>query len=143
MLKNLKKLKVHSSLKDNIWGVDLDDMQLINKFDQNFCFSLSVVDIYSKYAWFFSIKNKKGISITNAFPKILDESNCKPNKIWVDKGGEFDNRSMKSWLQDNETEMYSTHNKGKSVAAERLIRTLKNKIYKYMTSVSKICIPIT
>ena len=69
--------------------------------------------------------------------EILDESGRKPNKIWVDKGGEFYNRSMKSWLQDNDIEMYSMHIEGKSVAGERFIRTLKNKIYKYMTSVSK------
>ena len=50
---------------------------------------------------------------------------------------EFYNRSMKSWLEKNDIEMYSTHNEGKSVIAERFIRTLKNKIYKYMTSISK------
>ena len=68
---------------------------------------------------------------------MLDESIRKPNKIWVDKGSEFYNGSMKSFLQNNDTEMYSTHNEGKSVADERFISTLKNKIYKYMTSVSK------
>ena len=51
--------------------------------------------IYSKYAWIISLKDKKGIKITNAFQKVLDESNHKPNKIWVDKGSEFCNRSMK------------------------------------------------
>ena len=58
-------------------------------------------------------------------------------KIWVDKASEFYNRSVKSWLQDNDIEMYSAHNEGKSVVAERFIRTLKNKTYKYMTSLSK------
>ena len=64
-------------------------------------------------------------------------SNRKPNKIWVDKGSEFYNNSYKKWLQDNNVAMYSTHNEGKSVVAQRFIRTLKNKIYKYMTSISK------
>ena len=64
-------------------------------------------------------------------------SDCKPNKIWVDKGSEFYNSSFKKWLKDNDIEMYSIHNKGKSVVPERFIRTLKNKIYKYMTSVSR------
>ena len=81
------------------------------------------------------MNNRKSITITNAFQKTLDESNRKPNKIWVDKGSQFYNRSMKSWLQDNNIEMY-THNKGRSVVAERFIRFLKNKIYKYMTSIS-------
>ena len=61
----------------------------------------------------------------------------KPNKIWVDKGSEFYNSSFKKWLKDNDIEMYSTHNEGKSVVAERFIRTLKNKICKDMTSMSK------
>ena len=71
------------------------------------------------------------------FKKILDKSNCKPNKIWVNIGSEFYNRSMKSWLQDNNIEMYSTHNEGKSVIAERFFKTLKNKLYKYMNLISK------
>ena len=83
----------------------------------------------------FPLKDKKGITITNAFLKILYESNLKSNKILVDKGSEFYNRSLKSWLHDNE--VYSVHNKRKSVVAKRFIRTLKNKIYKYMTSISK------
>ena len=58
-------------------------------------------------------------------------------KIWVDKGNEFYHSSFKKWLKDNDIEMYSTHNKGKLVVAERFIRTLKTIIYKYMTSVSK------
>ena len=70
-------------------------------------------------------KDKKGIMITNAFQKILDQSNRKPNKIWVDKGSEFYNRSMKSQLEKKGFEMYSTHNEEKSVIAERFIRTFK------------------
>ena len=73
--------------------------------------------------------------MTKAFLKTLDESGDKLNKTWVDKGNEFDNISMKSWLQDNDIEMYSTHNEGKSV--EKFIRTLKKKNYKYMTSIPK------
>ena len=85
-------------------------MQLISKFNKGFKFLLCVIDIYSKYAWIILLKDKKGIAITNAFQKVLDESNRKPNKIWVDKGSEFYNRSMKSWLEKNNIEMYSTHN---------------------------------
>ena len=73
----------------------------------------------------------------NAFQIILKKSNRKPNKIWVDKETEFYNSFFKKWLKDNDIEMYSTNNEGKSVIAERFIRTLKNKIYKYMTLISK------
>ena len=74
-------------------------MQLISKFNKVIRFLLCVIDIYSKYAWVISLKDEKGITITNAFQKILKESERKPNKIWVDKGREFYNRSLKSWLQ--------------------------------------------
>ena len=112
-------------------------MQLISRFNKGFRFLLCVIDIYRKHAWVVPLKDKKGVSIANAFQSILKKCNRKPNKIWVDKGGEFYNRSMESWLEKNNIEMYSTHNEGKSVVAERFIRTIKNKIYKYMTSISK------
>ena len=68
---------------------------------------------------------------------MFKESNRKPNKIWVDKVSEFYNISYKKWLKGNESEMYSIRNEGKSVVAEGFIRTLKTKIYKNMTSISK------
>ena len=92
---------------------------------------------FSKYAWVIPLKDKKGVSIVDASQKILKKSNRKPNKIWVDKGSKFYKNSFKKWLQDNDIIMYSTNNEGKSVIAERFIRTLKTKIYKYMTSISK------
>ena len=95
---------------------------VISKFNKGFRFLLCV-NIFSKYAWVVPLKNKKGITITNAFQKILDRSNRKPNKIWVDKGSEFYNSPFKKWLKDNDIEMYPIHNDGKSVVAER---TLKN-----------------
>ena len=76
-------------------------------------------------------------SIVNAFKKILSDSNRKPNKIWVDQGSEFYNNAFKDFLLINNIEMYSTYNEGKSVVAERFIRTLKNKIFKHMTVISK------
>ena len=81
------------------------------------------------------MKDKKGTTIANAFQKILNNSKRKPNKIWVDQGSEF-YKCCKKWLKLKcNIEMYSTHNEGKSVVAERFIRTLKNKIYKDTTAV--------
>ena len=137
IIKKFNKRKVYSSFRDNIWGVDLADMQLLSKFNKGFRFLLCVIDIFSKYAWVVPLKDKKGANIVNAFQIILNESNRKPNKIWVDKGSEFYNNSFKKWLKDNDIETYTANNEGKSVIAERFIRTLKNKIYKYMTSISK------
>ena len=112
-------------------------MILLSRYNKGIRFLLCVVDIFSKYSWFVPLKDKKGVSIVTAFQSILKQSNRKPNKIWVDKGCEFYNVSFKKWLQDNDIVMYSTNNEGKSVVAERFIRTLKSKIYKYMTSISK------
>ena len=112
-------------------------MQLLSKFNEGFRFSLCAIDIFSIHAWVIPLKDKKSISIANLFQKIINYSKRKPNKIWLDKGSEFYNNSFKKWLQDNNFVMYSTNNEGKSVIAERFIRTLKNKIYKYMTSISK------
>ena len=86
---------MYSAFKDNIWVADLADMQLISKFNKGFKFLLCVIDIYSKYGWVVPLKDKKGVSIVNAFQSILRKSNRKPNKILVDKGGEFNNRSIK------------------------------------------------
>ena len=99
-------------------------MQLISKHNKGFRILLFVINIFSKYPWVVISKDKKDIKITNTIQKILDKSNCKPNKIWVDKGSEFNNRSTKLWLQEKDTEMYSTHNEGKYVVAERFIRIL-------------------
>ena len=93
--------------------------------------------MYSKYAFVIPLKDKKGISIVNAFNKILKQFNRKPNKIWVDQGGEFYDNVFEKWLSDNDIIMYSTYNEGKSVVAERFIRTLKNKLYEHMTATGK------
>ena len=86
---------MHSPFKDDIRGTDLADMELISKCNKGFRLLLCVIDIYSKYAWVIPLKDKKEIIITNAFQNILDESNRKPNKIWLGKGSEFYNISMK------------------------------------------------
>ena len=113
-------------------------MQSLSKKNKEISFFLlCAIDLYSKYAFFIPLKDKKGISIVNAFDKIIKQSKRKPNKIWVDQGSEFYNNKFKKWLSDNNIIMYSTYNEGKPVVAERFIRTLKNKLYKHMTATSK------
>ena len=112
IIRKLKKRKVYSSFIDNVWGADLSDMQLISKFNKGIRFLLCVIDVLSRYEWIIPLKNKEGTIITNAFQKCLNESNLKPNKISVDKGSEFHNRSMKLWLEKNIIEIYSAHNEG-------------------------------
>ena len=94
IIRNFKKRTVYSGFKDNIWGADLADMQLISKFNKGFRILLCVIDIFSKYSWVVPLKDKKSVRIVDAFQEILDGSNRKPNKIWVDKGSEFYNNSF-------------------------------------------------
>ena len=96
---------------------------------------LCATDLFSKHAWVVPLKGKRGITIVNAFQKIILKRR-KPNKTWVYQGGEFQNNLFKRFLKINNIEMYSTCNTGKSVVAERFIRTLKT-IFKHMTAVSK------
>ena len=137
VIKKFNKRKVYSQFKDNTWGVDLADMQSLSRKNKGIKYLLCAIDLYSKYAFVVPLKDKKGISIVNAFNKIIKQSNRKPNKIWVDQGGEFYNHVFKKWLSEYNIIMYSTFNEGKSVVAERFIRTLKNKLYKHMTATGK------
>ena len=137
VIKKFNKRKVYSQFKDNIWGVDLGDMQSLSKENKGIKYLLCAIDLYSKYAFVVPLKDKKGISVTNGFNKTIKQSGRKPNKIWVDQGSEFYNHVFKRWLSRNNIIMYSTYNEGKSVVAERFIRTLKNKLYKHMTATGK------
>ena len=137
IIRKFNKRKVYSQFKDNIWRVDLADMQSLGRKNQGINYLLCAIDLYRKHAIVIPIKDKKGISIVNAFDKIIKQSNRKPNKTWIDQGGEFYNNVFEKWLSDNDIIMYSTYNEGKSVVAERFFRTLKNKLYKHMTATGK------
>ena len=118
-------------------------MQSLSKYNKGIKYLLCAIDLFSKYAWVIPIKDKKWTSIVNAFKKMISEKSKaeskqrrKANKIWVDQGSEFYNKSFKVFLKINNIEMYSTYNERKSVVPERFIRTLK-KILKHMTAISK------
>ena len=112
-------------------------MQSLSRYNKGFKYLLYATDLFSKYAWVIPIKDRKGTSIVNAFKKIVSKGQRKPNKIWVDQGSEFYNQSFKDFLKISNIEIYSTYNEGKSVVAERFMRTLENKIFKHMTTISK------
>ena len=137
IIRKFNKRKVYSQFKDNIWGVDFANMQSLSRKNKGIKYLLFAIDLYSKYAFVIPLKDKKGMSIVNAFNKIIKQSNRKPHKKWVDQGGEFYNNVFEKWLSDNDINMSLTYNEGKSVVAERFIRTLKNKLYKHMTATDK------
>ena len=104
IIRKFKKRKVYSSCRDNIWGVDLIDMQSLSKYNKGIKYLLSVIDLFSKYAWVIPIKDKTGTSRVNAFERIT--SKRKQNKIRVDEGSEFYNKSFEDFLKINNIEMY-------------------------------------
>ena len=134
VIRKFKRRKVYSSFRDNTWGFDLADMQSLSKYNTGINYLLCAIGLFSKYTWVDPLKDKRGIIIVNAFQKIISKGN-KPNKICVDQGGEFYNNLLKRFLKINNIEIYSTCNEGKSVVAERFIRTLKIKISNQMTTV--------
>ena len=101
IIRKFKKRKVYSSFRDNIWGVDLADMQSLSKYNKGIKYLLCVIDLFSKYAWDVPVKDKKGTSIVNAFKNMFSDSNRKPNKIWVDQSSEFYDKSFKDFLKIN------------------------------------------
>ena len=108
-------------------------MESLSSKNENVKYLLWATGVFTKYAWVKLLKDKKGKTVLYAFIEIVNKSNRKPNKLWVDQGREFYNKLMQKWLDNNNILMYSIHNEGKSVIAERFIKTLKAKIYKKMT----------
>ena len=107
IIRKFKKKKVHSSYRDNIWGVVLADIQSLSKHNKGIKYLLCAIDLFSKYAWVIPIKDKKGTSIVNAFKKIISgkseaesKGRRKPNKIWFDQGSEFYNKSFKDFFKN-------------------------------------------
>ena len=123
-------------------------MQSLNKYNKGIKYLLCAIDFFSKYAWVAPVKDKKGVSIVNAFQKIISEGSeaaskgrRKPNEIWVDQDSKFYKNYFKDFMKTNNIEMYLIYNEGKFVVAERFIRTLKKSFFfKHMTAISKMFI---
>ena len=142
IVRKFEKRKVYSPFIENIWGADLANTWLLSKVYKGIRFLLCLNDIFSKYAWFIPLKDKKVLLLLMLFKKSSMNLIAKQTKMWVDKSSKFYKRLIKSWLAQNAIKMYSTHNDGKSVAAERFIRTLKNEIYNAWLQYQKLCMLI-
>ena len=108
IIKKFKKPKVYSSFRYNIWGVDLADIQSLNKYNKGIKYLLCAIDLFRKYTCIVPLKDKRGITIADAFQKIISKGR-KPNKIWVDQVGQFYNKLFKRFVKINSIEMYSTY----------------------------------
>lgn len=125
--KKYQKRRVWVSGIDDTWAADLADMSEYAKENDGYKYLLVVIDIFSKHGWLIPLKDKSGPSVANAFKKIFEKR--KPKKLWVNKGKEFYNRHVKALV-----DIYSTENEEKSSIAERWIRTMKERMYKYFTA---------
>ena len=113
---------------NKIWAADLPDMRALAKENEGYNFLLLVIDIFNKYGWIKPLKDKKGETIVKALKDIFKESGRRPAKLWTDKGREFFNKDVRDLV-----ELYATENEEKSSIAERWIRTMKEKMFKYFT----------
>ena len=119
-----KRQRIIPLYKDETWSADLIDKSSLSKYNNNYKFILTFIDIFTKYAWAIPFKNKSGLSITNGFKIVLSESPQggseprKPEKLWVDRGSEFHNKTFKSFLKEYETKLYSTYSDLKAVFIE-------------------------
>ena len=122
--------------KDETWSAHLIDKSSLSKYNNNYKFIITVIDISTKHAWVIPLKNKSGLSRTNGFKIVLSEhpqdgsESRKPEKLWVDRGSEFYNKTFKSLLKEYETKLYSTYSDLKAVFIERFNRTLLHIINK-------------
>jgi hypothetical protein len=109
-------------------------MQEWNYQNKGFRYMLNVIDVFSKYAWSIPLKDKRGLTVVDAFKQIVKQSGRVPKHIWVDQGKEFYNKNMDEWLQENNINRYSTHGEHKSAVVERFNRTLKEIMWKRFTA---------
>lgn len=135
--RNFPTLPVKVFAKDDQWAAYLIETQNIAKENQGIRYLLTVIDILSKYAWVEPLKDKKGPTIVKAFTKILKEGR-KPYKLQTDKGKEFYNKEMKTWLKDNDITHFSTGGDAKAAVVERFNRTLKERMYRYFTAANTL-----
>ena len=102
--------------------------------NKGFRYMLNVIDCFTKFAWSIPLKDKKALTVLEAFKKIVNESKMIPKHLWVDEGKEFYNKDMTQWLKDNDIVRYSTHGEHKSAIVERFNRTLKTKMWTRFTA---------
>jgi len=126
--KNFQTRRIITKGIDHIWAADLLIMKQYSKENRGFKYMLNVIDCFSKYAWCVALKEKSGLSVSDAFSRILIKSKRKPEKLHVDMGKEFVNVTFKKLLRNHNIEMYHTFNEVKSSIIERFNRTLNEKL---------------
>ena len=114
---------------DDIWSIDLVDMTNVKYLNRQYTFILTVIDLFSRYAWAVPLKNKSSSDVLEAFKKIIESSDRKPKKIWADEGKEFLNKQFQKFMTENDMSIYHTYSKEKASIIERFNRTLKTHMF--------------
>ena len=117
---------------DEQWDVDLMDMTNLSKYNGGVRYVLAAIDIFSRYAWFRPLKSKHGKEVVKAFQSVFAEGRI-PEKIRTDRGTEFTNHLVQKYLKDQDVIHFVTNNEVKANYAERVIKTVKRKIFMYFT----------
>lgn len=131
--KHFKRNRVFARKIDYLWEIDLIDLQSLKKYNNNFKYLVTCIDVLSKYAWVLALKDKSADSLLEAFKKILKTSKRTPEKIHTDRGSEFINKKFQSFLKQKKIGFYHTFNETKASIVERFNRTLKQRMYRYFT----------
>ena len=132
--KNFRKRRVISYGIDKIWAADLVEIQKFSKWNKGIKYLLMVIDVFSKYGWIVSLKDKKTESVSSAFDKIFKKAERKPEMLWTDKGSEFVSKHFKEFLKKNKIELYYTENEEKSSVVESWNKTMKNRMWKMFSA---------
>ena len=135
-VKHFRRNRVFVGHKDGVWEIDLIDLQSLKKFNKNFRYLVTCIDILSKYAWVIPLKDKTADTLVEAFKRILKESKRKPEKIHSDRGSEFVNKKFQALLKKENIGFYHTFNETKARVVERFNRTLKQRMYRYFSMAS-------
>ena len=119
---------------DDLWQADLVDMQPYSKSNRGMRYILTVIDVYSKYAWAEAIKKKTGAEVVKAFDRIVTSSGREPRFLQTDQGTEFYNTALNKWLRERGIHHYSTFSNVKAAVVERFNRTLKERMWRRFTA---------
>ena len=131
--KHFRRNRVVVGSIDAVWELDLIDLQSLKKYNSNYRYVVTCIDVLSKQAWAVPLKDKTGPTLVKAFEQILKESGRKPKKIHTDRGSEFINKNFKAILKEKDIQLYHTFNDTKASIVERFNRTLKQRMYRYFT----------
>lgn len=133
-VKKFPRRKVYSHYINEIHSADIADMSSFADSNKGYKYILTIIDIYSRYAWCIPLKKKNTDDVLNSFKGLYKKGGVPhPEKLWTDQGGEFYNAKMNAWCKTNNILLYSTHGDHKAAVIERFNRTIKEKLFKTMT----------